>query len=408
MSIAEVTVGVPLRQRRHNTGLVLEVLREAGNPITAAGLMERTGLSRQTVHVLSDDLIGLGLVTETESTAPQSATGVGRRSRTFAFNARAGFVAGIELGPERIVAQLCDLRGDIVASTAVESADPTRPATDLIEHAKRIIDDLVAESGVDARLVTTLAVGIPAPVDLKGVAGAATRVPGLPGTNVVEAFSSGRAWAVLADNDANLAVVGERWRGVARGAESVVLLLVEEQYGAGIIDSGRTIRGNNGFAGQMEFVSLLEGGRGTRGIVPHIAHLLEQVGEADRIRLTSTKLAGKAATTPERYKRAQEANAVFDAALEGDPVARTIIDAVADRLARVTAVVATLLDPDIVVFGCEVPRDAEAILEPVRRRLATLMQGEPPSLARSGLQGQAVAAGAVRYALDHAHPRLLP
>ncbi len=196
--------------------------------------------------------------------------------------------------------------------------------------------------------------------------------------------------------------------GVAQGADSVVLLLVEERYGAGIIDSGRTIRGSNGFAGQMEFVSLLEGGRGTRGIVPLIAHLLEQVSEADRIRITSTKLAGEAATTPERGKRAREANAVFDAALDGDPVARTIIDAVADRLARVTAVVATLLDPDIVVFGCEVPRDAEAILEPVRRRLATLMQSEPPSLARSGLQGQAVAAGAVRYALDHAHRRLLP
>ncbi len=407
MSIAEEAVGVPLRQRRHNTGRVLEVLRDSSDPITAADLMVSTGLSRQTVHALCDELIGLGLVTETESTAPRSATGVGRPSRTFAFNERAGFVAGIELGPERIAAQLCDLRGDIVASTEVESSGPTRPATDLIEHAKRIIDDLVTESGVDARLVTTLAVGVPAPVDLEGVAGRATRVPGLSVTNVVEAFSSGRTWTVLADNDANLAVAGERWRGVAQGAECVVLLLVEEQYGAGIIDSGRTVRGSNGFAGQMEFVSLLEGGRGTRGIVPHIAHLLDQLSEADRVRITSTTLAGGATTRPEQDKR-REANAVFDAALDADPVARTIIDAVADRLARVTAVVATLLDPDIVVFACEVPHDADAILAPVRRRLATLMQGEPPTLARSELQGQAVATGAVRSALDHVHPRLLP
>ncbi len=408
MSTAEELVGVPLRQRRHNMGLVLEVLRDAEDPTTASDLMAGTGLSRQSVHALCDGLIALGLVIEQEPAAPRSATGVGRRSRTFAFNGRAGFVVGLDLGPESIVAQLCDLRGDVVASAAVERPGPARPVTELVQDALRIIDDLVLESGVDAGLVGTVAVGVPAPVGRDGVAGSATRVPGLPGTNMIEAFRAGRSWAVLADNDANLAVVGERWRGVAQGADGVIMLLVEERLGAGIIDEGRIIRGGKGFAGQMEFMTLLEGVRGTRGIVPLIEKLLEEVSDADRARIVPSQVAGDVATAPERGRRARAADAVFDAALDGDPVARAIVDAVADRLARVIAVVATMLNPEIVVLGCDVPRDAEAILEPVRLRLAPLMQSEPPRLVRSGLGTQAVATGAVRYALDLAHQRLLP
>ncbi len=408
MSVIEELNGVPLRQRRHNMGLVLGVLLVASEPATVSELMEDTGLSRQSVHALCDDLIGLGLVVETEPIAPRSPTGVGRRSRAFALDASAGYVAGVELGPELIVAQLCDLRGDIVASTTMESPDPFRPVTELVEDAKRIVDELIAEAGVDSGLVTTLAVGVPAPVDPKGVAGRATRVPGLAGTNVVEAFSSGRTWKVLVDNDANFAAVGERWRGIAQGVDSVVLLLVEERLGAGILDSGRIIRGGNGYSGQLDFVKLLEGGRGTRGILTLIEQHLEHLSDADRTRLSSAKLSDETTTTPMRGRRVRVANAVFEAALSGDPVATTIVEAVADRLARVTAVVATLFNPDMIVYGCDVPLDAEALLEPIRRRLAPLMQSNPPKLVRSTLQDQAVASGAVRAALDFAHQRLLP
>ncbi|WP_372593500.1 ROK family protein [Actinotalea sp.] len=408
MSTAEGVVGVPLRQRRHNLGRVLEVLREAEGPTTASDLIAGTGLSRQSVHALCDELITLGLVIEQEPTAPRSATGVGRRSRTFAFNGRAGFVVGVDLGPEWIVAQLCDLRGDVVASASVESPGPARPVEELVHDAQRIIDDLVIEAGVDPGLVGTVAVGVPAPVDRAGVAGSATRVPGLPGTNVIEAFGSGRSWSVLADNDANLAVVGERWRGVAQGADGVILLLVEERLGAGIIDEGRIIRGGSGFAGQLEFMTLLAGVRGTRGVVPLVERLLEEVGDADRARIAPAPSDDDLATSPERGRRARVADAVFVAAGDGDPVAQGIVDAVADRLSRVIAVVATMLDPEIVVLACDVPRDAEALLEPVRLRLAPLMQSEPPRLVRSALGSQAVATGAVRYALDRAHQRLLP
>ncbi|MEV8268499.1 ROK family protein [Microbacterium sp. NPDC076911] len=405
---AEESDVLPMRQRRHSMELVIKALQDASTPLTASGLMPRTDLSRQGVLAVCDALISLGLVIEVAPTAPRSATGVGRRSRTFAFNDRAGFVAGVELGPERIVAQLCNLRGDIVTATVVERRTPIQSASALIDEAKNIIDDLVVEAAIDPGLLTTVAVGVPAPVDHNGGVGSSTRVSGLPGINVIEAFSAGRPWEVLVDNDANLAVIGERWRGAAQGLDGVVLMLVQERFGAGIIDSGRIVRGGSGFAGQMEFVRLLEGGHGTQGIVPLTALFVEQLSEEDRTRVTTQAPAEQSASSSEQSVGPLEVEAVFEAASKGDRVALTIVDGVADRLARVSAVVATLLGPDILVFGCDVPSDAEELLEPVRRKLADLVEGEPPSLVRSELRDQAVAVGAVRCALDLAHQRLIP
>ena len=71
---------------------------------------------------------------------------------------------------------------------------------------------------------------------------------------------------VLAENDANLAALGERWRGAARGVDDLAVLLAGERLGVGLIESGRLLHGSQGGAGEMAFLDRVEGVGNADGI----------------------------------------------------------------------------------------------------------------------------------------------
>ena len=83
---------------------------------------------------------------------------------------------------------------------------------------------------------------------------------------------AGRPWpnitgaTVLTENDANLAALGERWRGAAQGVDDLAVLLAGERLGAGLLESGRLLHGSQGGAGEMAFLDRVEGVGNADGI----------------------------------------------------------------------------------------------------------------------------------------------
>jgi len=76
---------------------LLSVAMSCPGPFTRAELIEATGLSGPTVGFLTSQLTASGL-TRDLGTAPSRG---GRRPALMEFNARHGFVAGVDLGPTR-------------------------------------------------------------------------------------------------------------------------------------------------------------------------------------------------------------------------------------------------------------------------------------------------------------------
>ncbi|MBW0092692.1 ROK family protein, partial [Pseudonocardia sp. KRD-188] len=104
--------------------------------------------------------------------------------------------------------------------------------------------------------------------------------------------------------------------------------------------------------------------------------------------------------------RTVRAEQVVAAAGAGDETARGVVDAVARRIARALAVLATLLDPEMLVVGGAVAAAGEVLLAPLRREVAGLTE-RPVRLSASVLADRGVVLGAVRTALDEVRPRLL-
>ena len=114
----------PPMLRRVNAGKVLGVLTRA-RVMTGTGLIEATGLTRATVHAVCNDLISMGWVVEHDP--GRNDASVGRPSRRFEFNSRAGYVLGIDIGAARTTVLVSDLRGETIAKAGRSVAGAQSP-----------------------------------------------------------------------------------------------------------------------------------------------------------------------------------------------------------------------------------------------------------------------------------------
>ncbi|MDQ0822272.1 putative NBD/HSP70 family sugar kinase [Arthrobacter sp. V1I7] len=242
--------------------------------------------------------------------------------------------------------------------------------------------------GASPDSVLAVCAGIAAPVDRNGDVLATQHFWGLFDVGLKSALRDRRGWTVLLENDANLAALGDRWRGAAAGLDDVVVILASERFGSGVIDGGRLLHGSRGGAGELAILEHVQGVGDTFGIAS-----LARAWAAEA-------LAGKARTSLRAHADGIEAEHVFAAAANGDAVALKILDRLADRMARVIGTVATMFNPELVVIGGAVANSAGVLLEPIAKRLKDFTV-TPPRVAVSPLGDSIVTIGAVRGALDY-------
>jgi glucokinase len=124
-----ITVEGGARHAAHLRGLnldrVLSVAMDRPGTFTRAELIEATGLSAPTVGSLASDLIRSGVVRDLGA-GPSSG---GRRPAFMEFNARHGYVAGIDLGPTRTRLAVADLRGERLTERIVPTPSGLPPAS---------------------------------------------------------------------------------------------------------------------------------------------------------------------------------------------------------------------------------------------------------------------------------------
>ncbi len=357
----------PSLLRRLNAGRLLDALRDADGPQRVTELMVRTGLSRPTVDAVADELVRLGWARE----AASEPVGRGRPARRLSFAAGAGHVAGVDIGEIKVRVAVADLRGDVVAERVAAFGGAERlPVIRRVARAA-LRDAGVARDGL-------LGAGV-------GCTGAMDRARGrvlfssvfAPGFDLVRALRGTLGSAIVVENDCNLAVLAERWRGAAVGLDDVVCVLGGERIGAGILVGGALMRGHAGAAGELAFLGAYAEEHGARGI-----------GQLVR------ELSG------------DDAAEVFARAAAGDPEALDVIERAERWAGQGIVITAQVVNPELVVIGGGVARAGELLLAPLRRRLESMVR-MPPRLAASPLAERGPLLGAVRLALDELEPRLL-
>jgi predicted NBD/HSP70 family sugar kinase len=363
--------------RSANQQRVVDVLR-SGEQVTQADLARQTGLAPATVSSIVRDLAGAGLVT----TEP----GSGRRGTTVTLAPAAGVVAGVDFGHSHVAVAVGDLTGTLLAERRAP-LDSGHLSEAGLGAAARLLEEVLADAGVEFASLRSLGMGLPAPMT-DGVVRSSAILPGWVGVNALDAARKRFGLEVHAENDANLGALAEHRQGVARGHANSVFVKVSSGVGAGIVLEDRLFHGSGGTAGEIGHLTLDESGPvcrcGSRGCLE--AYTSTVALQA----MMHTQLPGAGV------------DEIVAAAREGNVSAVRALEDAGLHLGWALASVVNLLNPGLVVVGGDMARAGELLLESARiglRRHALDAVAATPVVA-SELGERASLVGAVLLAAE--------
>jgi predicted NBD/HSP70 family sugar kinase len=375
--------------RRLNLHRMLVVAMDRLEPFTRAEIVQATGLSVPTVGTLSEALLKAGLLRDV-GVGPSRG---GRRPSFLEFESRYAFVVGVALGATRTYVAVADLRGERLAHRIMTT--PTVGPERLLGQLARWVRVLLREARVPKEKLLAAAIGVPGAVDRE--TGTVVLTPNLKGWNQVPvAEMLGRAlpthWTV--ENDVNLAILGERWRGAAQGHDTCAFIHVGTGIGAGVMVEGHLHRGHHSLAGEIGLMCMgpqhVEVDYGSRGCLETLAG----------VSALASRWAGK-----EKDDRGERLSELFKAAEAGDRRARRLVAEAGTLIGIATANLALVLDPSLVVFGGALVARGQSFLDEIRRVVGRIIP-EPPALALSKLGREAALWGSLLVATTQARAHL--
>ncbi|MFE9006031.1 ROK family transcriptional regulator [Streptomyces sp. NPDC007875] len=393
--------------RRVNAARILAKLRDRPAEraeMSSGDLVDATGMSRPTVHAAAHHLVELGWVRESTDRVDGRLSGRGRPSRVFSFAATAGYVLGIDIGAHSVRVVVADLWGAFVAEARIAFGDPSVGPEQRITRVRKLAVEVVRTAGLRDEQVLAVCVGTSGPVDADGVVQRRTGIPGFLGVDLRAALARDFSARVCVENDCNLALIGERWRGCAGTSQDVVCLLAGERLGVGMCTGGTLVRGQANSARDLGFLSLMGDHSRDDGIARSVrergASLVAKVAARGTPPSPGTPGA-ELRTLTDADPRRVSARDVFEAVRRGDLGAAGALEEGLEAAARAIATLTMLLAPELVVVTGAVAGAGDVLLPPLRRRLTDLVP-RVPRVEASPLREHAVVTGAVRLALDTA------
>ena len=310
-----------------------------------------------------------------------------------------GQVVGIDLGASHLHFALADFRGKILqdSNKRIRPEDgPRKLIAQMVEGARH----LAAKAGGRLRAV---AMGVPSPVDAdRGIVAFAYNLPGWKNIHLVHELEEKLRVPIFLENDANMAAIGEHWRGVAQGVENFVFIAIGTGTGSGVFVNGKLYRGRTGSAGEVYHMNI-EWPRWAEdfGDSGHFESYVSGMGIAAEGRKALPPPEGSAASD---LAAARDAYFVFEAFRQGDPNARSVLERIFTMLGVGIANIVAILDPDLIVLGGGIAKGApEFMLSTVGKVVQHLYKENAPPIKLSALEDKAQTFGAIRSALTVAH-----
>ncbi|WP_324194511.1 ROK family transcriptional regulator [Nocardia terpenica] len=374
--------GPPSLLRAINDRAALELLLAHG-PLSRTQLGALTGLSKPTASQLLARLEAAGLVVPVGTTAG----GPGPNAQLYHVNPGAAFVAGLDVTNTEIRIAVADITGGMLAEHRV--ATKGWPAADTIGNVAAGVLETVELAGLAEGALREVVIGIGgSPEPATGRLRYATHLPGWHSPRLIAELESAIGATVSIENDVNLAAIAEQAHGSAQGCEDFVLLWTGAGVGAAIVIEGRLHRGFNGGAGEVGYMPL-PGAPVVHDVRRKNSGGFQQLAGAPAV-LALARRHGLTAPTA--------ALAVAEA-LETPGAGDTFLTVFADRLAVGLASIVTVIDPELLILGGDVPRaGGERLRSLVQDALAELAIPRP-EVRSSTVPGSAVLHGALERAL---------
>lgn len=270
---------------------------------------------------------------------------------------------GVDIGGTSVKMGLFSADGEVLDKWEI----PTRTQNggeNILPDVAAAIEAKLQEKGIQKDEVVGIGVGAPGPIDAEGTVHVAVNL-GWGEFNIPEKLSGLTGLTVKAGNDANVAALGEMWKGGGQGHANLVAVTLGTGVGGGIIVNGKILTGATGSGGEIGHIHVDDSeteacGCGNLGC-------LEQYASATGItRLANRRLA---ADDKDSVLRNGPVNAktVFDAVKAGDALAVEVAEEFGECLGKTLAGIAGVVNPEIFVIGGGVSKAGQVVLDYIQK-----------------------------------------
>ena len=262
------------------------------------------------------------------------------------------------------------------------------------------IKDYLQRNSIRKEHIIGIGIGVPGPVSEDGIVNKCVNL-GWDVKDLHGELSALTGFPVKGGNDANVAALGECWKGSGNGCKNMVMATLGTGIGGGVVLGGKIIAGVHGAGGEIGHMILNPEetepcGCGNYGCA-------EQYCSANgSVRLAKRYLAAHDNATPLRDLRNLRCKDLFDAGDQGDPTALAILDQYYTLLGRFLANICCTIDPDVIVLGGGVSKAGQPIIDGVAKyfRKYAFHACRETKIVLATLGNDAGAYGAFKLALD--------
>ena len=256
-----------LRQiKQHNMSQVLKHIWNL-EPVSRIELVDETMLTSGTITNLTQDLLKVSLLKETELTTGN----VGRRRVMLRLNEQCFKLIGIDIGRSSYEVVTTNLTGQILQSKEVAMDRNTNPYR-VLEGVARIVRDMISQISAQQDKLLGIGLSIPGPMSLRdGVLLVPPNFPHWEHFEIRKELELMLGRPIVMNDDARTSALAERWFGHSRKhkEDSFVYITMGYGIGGGVVSKGEVIMGTNGLYGQVGHITVNPGGElcecGNRG-----------------------------------------------------------------------------------------------------------------------------------------------
>lgn len=306
---------------------------------------------------------------------------------------------GVDVGGTTIKMGFFETSGKLIDKWEIKT-DTSNGGENILSDIAKAIDNKLAQEGISKNDVQGVGVGVPGPVNSKGIVLKCVNL-GWGVFNVEEELASLTGLKVKAGNDANVAALGEMWQGAGKGSEDMVMVTLGTGVGGGIIVDGKVIAGANGAGGEIGHITVNDDeieacNCGQYGC-------LEQYTSATGIvRMAKRKLAKTDEETSLRSVEELSAKIIFDEAKKGDKIASELVEELGKILGSTLSNIAAVTNPEVIVIGGGVSKAGQILIDTIHKHFteSVFHACKDTRFVLAGLGNDAGMYGCVKMLLD--------
>lgn len=272
------------------------------------------------------------------------------------------YIFGVDIGGTTVKMGFFDGEGSLLEKWEI----PTRKedgGSRILPDVAESIKEKMAEKQLTDGDIAGIGVGAPGPIDNDGVVHRAVNL-GWGTFSIKETLENLLHIPVLAGNDANVAALGEMWKGGGQGSSDLIVVTLGTGVGGGIIIGGKVLTGAGGAGGEIGHIHVQDSeeqncGCGNKGC-------LEQYASATGIKRLALKKLQESDKDSILRKGDVSAKTVFNGVKMKDELAIEVAREFGKYLGDGLAVIASVINPETIVIGGGVSKAGEVLFDYIR------------------------------------------